>query len=275
MTVTPATLTVVNTSAADKIYDRGTVAQLSGASLVGVLGSDVVSLDGATTTTGTFSSKNVGSRTVTTDMKVTGADATNYLVQQPVGLSATITVKSITPNVTASNRQYDGTTNATTTINGSGGVIAGDTVTFTRTSSQFDDKNVGTGRTVTVMGIGKGGADAGNYVLASTSATTTANITPRVLNLTGSRVYDATTSAGANTLTLGNLVAGEALTLGGAATLASKNVGMYSTGQLQTGGLSLADAGSSLASNYTLTGGTQSYRITAAPLTVFRYAGER
>ena len=34
----------------------------------------------------------------------------------------------------------------------------------------FDDKNVGTGKTVTVTGLSLSGADAGNYVLSSDPA---------------------------------------------------------------------------------------------------------
>ena len=42
VTITPATLTVAGTVAADKVYDRLTTAQLSGSTLVGRLGSDDV-----------------------------------------------------------------------------------------------------------------------------------------------------------------------------------------------------------------------------------------
>lgn len=267
VTITPATLTVVNTTAADKVYDGNTVAQLSGAQLSGVLGSDTVSLDGATTATGTFASKNVGTRNVATAMQVTGSDAANYVVVQPTGISAAITPKGITATTTAQNKQYDGTTAATTAL-ASSGVVSGDSVTFTGTSSTFDGKDVANGRTVTVSGITAGGGDAANYTLGNTSATATANITPRVLTLNGSRTYDAGTSASAGTLTLGNLVSGESLVLGGAATLGSKNVGVYRNGAgFDATGLTLADNGG-LASNYTLAGGADRYTVNKAALTV-------
>ncbi|MDE2354233.1 MAG: hypothetical protein KGL17_04330, partial [Betaproteobacteria bacterium] len=47
---------------------------------------------------------------------------------------------------------------------------------FTDTSANFSDKNVGTNKTVTVLGISATGTDAGNYSLNNTSATTTASI---------------------------------------------------------------------------------------------------
>ncbi|WP_285403302.1 YDG domain-containing protein [Luteibacter sp. ME-Dv--P-043b] len=267
VTITPAALTVINTTAADKVYDGNTLAQLSGAQLAGVLGSDTVSLDGATTATGTFASKNVGTRNVTTAMQVTGSDAANYVVIQPTGISAAITLKSITATATAQNKQYDGGTAATTAL-ASSGVVAGDSVTFGSSSSTFDGKDVANGRTVTVSGITAGGGDAGNYTLGNTSATTTADITPRVLTLTGSRVYDAGTTAAAGTLALGNLVAGESLVLGGAGALNSKNVGVYRNGAgFDNSGLTLAD-NAGLASNYTLAGGVDRYTVSKAALTV-------
>jgi len=268
VTITPASLTVINTTAADKVYDGNTVAQLSGATLQGVLGSDAVTLDGATTATGTFASKNVGTRGVTTSMQVTGNDATNYVVIQPTDISATISAKAITATATAQNKQYDGTTAATTAL-ASAGVVVGDTVTFASSSSNFDGKDVQDGRTVTVNGITKGGGDAGNYTLSNNSATATANITPRVLNLSGSRTYDTTTAASAGTLSLGNLVSGESLVLGGAGTLSSKNVGTYKNGAgFDASGLTLGNNGAYLASNYTLTGGTYNYTVNKATLRV-------
>jgi len=70
-------------------------------------------------------------------------------------------------------------------------------VTFSETAS-FSDKRAGTGKTVTVGGIALGEADAGNYSLTATTATTTADITPKDLTATytgANKVYDATTSA--------------------------------------------------------------------------------
>ncbi|MEB5967453.1 YDG domain-containing protein, partial [Comamonas testosteroni] len=56
------------------------------------------------------------------------------------------------------------------------GMVAGDSLTVANASGSFSDKNAATGKTVTVSGISLGGADAGNYTLASSTATTTADI---------------------------------------------------------------------------------------------------
>src|SRR5205823_1626250 len=52
------------------------------------------------------------------------------------------------------------------------------------TSASFGDKNVGNGKVVGVSGISISGADAGNYSLQNTTASTTANITPATLTVT-------------------------------------------------------------------------------------------
>ena len=55
---------------------------------------------------------------------------------------------------------------------------------FSGTSS-FDNKNVGTGKTVTTSGVSLTGTDAGNYHLASDTATdATAVINARPLTIT-------------------------------------------------------------------------------------------
>ena len=198
-----------------------------------------------------------------------GGDIGNYILVQPTGITASITPKTITPMATATDRQYDGTTNATATVSPSAsGVISGDTVNFASTSAQFDGKDVANGRTVTVTGISTSGGDAGNYVLSTTTATALANITPRILNLSGTRVYDTSTSIYSPGLTLGRLVAGENLTLSGTGNTSSKNVGSYTAGNFTLGSLTLADGAGGLASNYTLVGGTDTYTITKAVLNV-------
>ena len=62
----------------------------------------------------------------------------------------------------------------------------------------FSDKNVGTGKTVTVSGYTLSGADASNYTLVEPTGLT-ANITPASLAITGvtanNKVYDTTVAA--------------------------------------------------------------------------------
>ncbi|WP_433706225.1 YDG domain-containing protein [Paraburkholderia sacchari] len=268
VTITPASLDVINTVAHDKVYDGNTNAALTGATLRGVLGTDDVTL--GNTDVGQFNDKNVGNnKPVTSNMTISGADAGNYTLTQAQDLAANITPLGVNVVATADNKVYDGNTNATVHLS-SPGVIAGDNVTFSQTSANFGTKDVGTGKLVTVLGIAEGGADASNYTFTNTSATTTADITPYVINLTGSRVYDSTTNANASLFAPGgtvNGVNGETVALTGSGVLNDKNVGTQKPFTIGT--LALGDGGNGgLASNYTLLGGTDWVTVTPAQLTV-------
>ena len=52
-------------------------------------------------------------------------------------------------------------------------MIAGDAITFSDSGTNFANKNVGNGKTVTVTGITASGTDASNYILNNTTATST------------------------------------------------------------------------------------------------------
>ncbi|WP_238481067.1 YDG domain-containing protein [Dyella telluris] len=276
LTIDPAILTVINTVAQSKVYDGTTDATLTGATLSGVLGSDVVTL--GNDTLGTFAQKDVGTNiAVSTNMNITGTDAGNYVIQQPGGLAANIYRKAISTvvNASADSKAYDGTTTATVTLD-SPGVIAGDNVTYAYTSANFSQKDVGNGLTVTVDGITEGGADAGNYIFQNTTATTTADITQRILNLQGTRVYDGTDIAlatifGTNHDGVIDGVNGETLTLSGSAQLIDKNVGnqkSFISGPAVSNGYTLTGNNGALASNYTLIDGTDWVTIIPFNLTV-------
>src|SRR5207245_7515450 len=83
-----------------------------------------------------------------------------------------------------------------------------------RAAATLSNKNVGTGKTVTVSGLTISGADAGNYSL--TQPTTTADITKAALTVTAD---DKTRAAGASnptlTVTYSGFVGGETLATSG------------------------------------------------------------
>jgi hypothetical protein len=95
------------------------------------------------------------------------------------------------------------------------------------------------------------------------TAQTTFTINPLAVTLSGSRVYDGTTTAAASILTVSNLVGSDNLTLSGSAVLASAQAGDEAISSLS--GLSL---GGTSESNYTLKGATGSVSITKATPTV-------
>ncbi len=238
----------------NRVYDGTTAATV-------IRSDDRVSGDALTLTeTASFADKNVGTgKTVSVSgASLSGADAGNYVLASTTGsASADITARTLSAGYTGVNRVYDGTTAATVTR--SDDRVSGDALTLTETAS-FADKNVGTGKTVSVSGASLSGADAGNYVLASTTGSASADITARAVSLSGSRSYDGTADLAAALFTLGNLVGGEALTLTGAGTMADKNAGSGKT--VTPGSLALGDGAGGLAANYTLTGGTHGVDIT-------------
>lgn len=181
-------LTVTGISASNKVYDRTTNASFTGtAALVGVVGSDNVTLGG--TPIATFADKTAANgKTVTvTGYTLAGTNADNYTLTQPT-LTANITKKGFfVTGTTASNKVYDGNTTAVLNLNSAilGGIIGGsdggDSVTFNMTGATgtFADKNVGTGKIVNISGFSLTGPDASNYFF--TPQTTTADITPVAL----------------------------------------------------------------------------------------------
>lgn len=215
-------------------------------------------------TSANFATKNVGTgKTVSVGgISISGADAGNYTFNTTASTSANITPFALTIGATGVNRVYDATTGATVTL--SDNRFSGDVLTTDYTAS-FANKNVGTGKAVSVSGITLGGTDAGNYTF-NTTATATANITPFALTIgaTGvNKVYDATTNA-AVTLS-DNRFSGDALTTGyTSASFGDKNVGAGKT--VSVSGITL---GGTDAGNYTFnTTASTTANITARALTL-------
>lgn len=102
-----------------------------------------------------------------------------------------ITPKALTVSgVAASNKVYDGTTTATITASLQG-VADGDSVQLTAPAADFDTKDAGTGKAVTIAAGGSfviSGADATNYTLTQpTVSNLTADITPATLTALGNQ----------------------------------------------------------------------------------------
>src|SRR5262249_22570397 len=143
---------------------------------------------------------------------------------------------------------------------------AGDDVNLSGGSASFASKSVGTARTVTATGLTLSGAAAGNYQLASTSATALADITarPLLVSATGAnRVYDGTTAA--RVTPSDNRVAGDTLTTSyTSASSANKNIGTAKS--ISVSGVSVAGAD---AANYSAnTSASTTANITARSLNV-------
>jgi hypothetical protein len=252
----------------DKIYDGNTSDQVN-LSSSGVLVQDMGNVQFSAVSA--FANKNVGvgKAVAVSNIISTGSSAGNYkLSNSSVTAYATVTAKNITVTAAGSNKVYDGSTSDVVTL-GSNGLVSGDTVNFTASNAFFSDKNVGTGKVVTVSGINLSGADAKNYSYNAntvTSGSGNANITPKTIAVTATgsnKVYDGTTNDVVSLASSG-IVKGDSVSFTDtAATFASKNVGI---------GKAVAVTGISVigtdALNYNLSNTTATTRATVKPLSI-------
>ncbi|WP_336954741.1 beta strand repeat-containing protein, partial [Acinetobacter sp. AS167] len=107
--------------------------------------------------------------------------------------------------ISANNRIYDATTNATLNTGSAQftGMVAGDELKVATATGQFDDKNVGIAKQVSIQGVSLSGADAHNYELVNNTAQTTADIRQaNIQNIAGitanNRTYNGLTAAELN-----------------------------------------------------------------------------
>ncbi|TDP61689.1 YDG domain-containing protein, partial [Roseateles toxinivorans] len=267
--ISPAALAITGVSASSKVYDAGTDATLTGTAAVKALGSDSLSLGGSAVAR--FSDKQVGAAkgVTVTGYTLSGADAANYTVTQPTGLTASITpAPLVLGGLGVADKVYDRGTGAE--LVGAAGVAAlgADSVAVEVGSARFSSKDVGSNKNVTLSGFGLSGADAGNYTL-QLPGNLSASISPAALSVSGisanNKVYDAGTSAtlsgSATVQALGNdsvSVAGTAV-----ARFADKNVGTAKAVSVSGYTLNGADAG-----NYSLDLPSLSANISPAPLNI-------
>lgn len=257
-------------------YTLGAVADTSGTILrraVGVtMAADSRTYDGTTTATGRitgitnliagdavtaaaqgfqFASRNAGTGVLVTanGVQLQGAGAGNYVLSGPVTAVADILARSITAMLRVNDKVYDGTLNASGSVTGLQGVIAGDQVAGSGGTFTFASKNVGSSKPVSASGIVLSGTDAGNYILTIPTGLL-ANVTPRALTASvrvDDKTYDGTTVA-RGTVSLGGVVAGDNVsTTDGSFAFASRDAGAGKP--VSVAGVSLVgdDAG-----NYTL-----------------------
>lgn len=144
--------------------------------------------------------------------------------------------------------------------NGDSGGFAG-TANFTTTATATS--NVGDYNISYVDGLTH---ELGYAIAADADAPGTYSVTPRVLDLHGTRVYDGTTGLASTLFEIGNLANGDTLNLSGSGSMADRHAGDGKAVTLGT--LELADGASSLASNYTLAGGMHTVDIEKAAITI-------
>jgi hypothetical protein len=231
-----ATMLTIGITANNKTYDGTTAAAGTGSITSGLVTGDDVNV---LLTNGYFDDKNIGNRGALFTVSLSGADAANYYFNPPSYALANIVKAPLTIALTAQNKTYDGTTHAVVSASLASGLMSGDVVTVNATG-QFDNKNAGTGKTVTGQ-IFLSGADAGNYM--AEAASTTANITKAVLllNITAqNKIYDGTDAATVSASIINGVVYGDEVTVAASnGKFDTKNVG---TGKIVTADVSFAGA---------------------------------
>ena len=138
------------------------------------------------------------------DVNITGGNfvAAHYVGNQAVGRAR------LTPLATGVTKVYDGTTAMTGMTLDLEGVLAGDTVNVNG-SGTFSGRNAGTNLGYTVNALALGGADAGNYYLASGSLSgANGSIAPRPITVTAGVPAGPGNAAGTPSVS-GSLAAGD------------------------------------------------------------------
>jgi hypothetical protein len=156
-----------------------------------------------------------------------GAQAGDYTIVEPTGLTGTITPATLTVSgTTVGGKFYNGTTVAALAGGSLVGLIGGDTVTLTQ-AGNFASPHAGSGIAVTASDS-LGGASAGDYLLVDPIGLS-GTITPAALTvngtLVGNKVYDGTSAASLTGGSLIGLVGGDTVTLNQSGLFASANVG--------------------------------------------------
>jgi hypothetical protein len=250
VTLNRATLTVTGTLSPSKTYDGTTSATITGGTLNGVQGSDVVTL----TQSGVYSSGAAGSAiSITMSNSVSGTNvSTNYLLTQPV-VTGIISRAALGVSAEATYASSTSVTPSSATLTG---LVSADSAA-TVTNLVLSSANVGSGLYATALTLSNG-AQA-NYVLNGVSNTTlgtdttnTVTLNKATLTVTGtlspSKTYDGTTSATITGGTLNGVQGSDVVTL--------TQSGVYSSGAAGSGisiTMSNSVSGTNVSTNYLLT----------------------
>ena len=159
---------------------------------------------------------------------------------------------------------YDGTTQADIIDNGIlSANFDGSNLTLQPGTAAYEDKNVGTGKTVAFTGFALAGSAADNYLLTAQPAPVTADITAKDVTLTVTvkeKSFDGTTDAEVESAVLTGVVNGDEVTLtSGKASFAHSAIGQWDI-SFEDFALTGADAGNYHLTNPAPTGVTAAIR---------------
>jgi len=263
LTVNPATLTV---TASNQSKTYGTTLDLGTTAFTetGLVNSDTLTAV-TLSSPGTVATATVaGGHYAITPSNAAGTGLSNYTISYSDG-ALTVNPATLTGVVTAANKVYDGTTTATLTSETlSGAIYNGDAsdLELTVATANFNSKNVLTADKVTATGLTLTGSAASNYELISSTAITSADITPRPLTISAnpeSKIYGNSVPVFTYVLGGQGLVSGDGLSGSlSAGTTSASHVGSYWIGQ----------ATLSASPNYTVTYIGNILTVDPRPLTI-------
>jgi hypothetical protein len=240
LNLSPGSYTAIN-----RAYNGNTNATITGPmTLMGIVGSDDVTLD-TSTGTASFSSKDVGAKSVTlSNYGLKGLQSGNYSLSPIPNTTGNITTKPVAIfGVIALDKVYDGNNTATPGVDitvplgkyGSvGGAVFGENVFVVQGSATFGSKDSGM-QGVTFTGFSLGGSDVGNYALTAQPSSVSATINQKPLTVINTtvldKVYDRTvTATTSSTPTISGVVGLENVTLSnGTISFSDKNAGTGKT----------------------------------------------
>ncbi len=172
------------------------------------------------------------------------------------------------------NKTYDSTTSTdtatfgTATTTSANGLSSNISLTLSSPTLTYDDadfndnnKTVTASSAYTISSATHSTHGTTYGLVGGTQSISSARISTAVLSSSGSRTYDATTTAAAADQTLSGLINSETLTLSGSGTVTSADVGTSKT--ITLGSLAISDD-TGTAANYTLIGGTHLLSITGS-----------
>ncbi len=209
--INPRAITVTAT-AANKIYDTNTTSAGVPTLSAGTLASGDLAVY-----TQAYGDEDVANGITLTPLATINGNGANpnYAITYVTALGD-ITQAPLTATAVAANKVYDGLTTTTAVVSVVG--LGGDDVSATYTTADFDTKDVGLGKTVTVSGIALTGLDMGNYALTSNSAVDGADVTKKSLTAdvtVANKTYDNTTDATITGYSPVGLVGLETVTING------------------------------------------------------------
>ena len=259
--ITAKTLTVTNITVLDKVYDGSTNSSVNSSTIVynGLEPGDDFAIQ---TTAGVFDNENVGvNKTVSLTNTYSGVDLSNYSLVDQASATASITAKTITATLIGTvSKTYNRTLSATLAPSHYQlfGFVGSESATITQTVGNYDTKNVGTNKEVTVSLTNAYAPASGtllsNYALAATATGTVGEIIPKSIDISrvtaSDKQFDNTTSAtvSSSTMTYTGLIGDEVIEIIPSGTFVDAAVGADKTVNL-TYSFSGAASG-----NYTNTG---------------------